>query len=833
MIRFCDSDVGCAEYDLLNRGKLISYFLSGHIEELVCVYNGSNAENFVGIITYESLLNALSIDGAILKEYVILDHDIWRNAREIFKKRSRDSRKSFLLPVLSKDYELICFAYQDEEANRELRMLRELKEKRDVLQFSNVFPQYQCVKIHEFNELAFFFAEYLREQKIKVNVDGFMWQDLISDEEYLVPEYECLHIYAEGTWEKTRNWKENLLRSVSVEFECVDKIYEANIKSGLIQDNDGEEYRALFARLRGEKEVIVYGTDVDAQNTYDFLTGNGIKVNCFVVDELNVGCKRRMFGKRIIGLNEVMRIYTNPIFIEGASKHSAWGIGSVDYYDYIGYKRNKSFITLRDYVEIPENNLLNALKNIEVVLAGDRHLCDKLYEYLVEKEIHVTGYLQTLQTDMQSEIMPEVLADAVDNDIMCLIVEPIHYRGANGVYVGREEQERWKAYLREKNINNYTDYFCDIIPFINIEREITVKYKKSFEPKRIVLGSILDHSGNTLLRSILDSHPTILLIQYCDLNNWLFWICVRLSMESSENILPRFWKLIEGSERSIVDKPAFIRKLKSLLACDSRFTSQELFVIFHIAYMYMFGIDVTEDNIGDMIIYWEPHFFVRDKLEECVEWLGTKEVRCDIINVVRNSIQQKGSQLKLPWCFSEGIRMAYDIVLERMNIEQKEYEQGDRLIVKFEDLKCSPREVLENICARWNIMWSDTLMQTTRGGKEDVYTDKSMQRTTGFDLRPVYNTCENFFSEFDRLKLMIFDAAWRKKYGYPYLEPDQFTRKELQEMFLTEFRFEKPGDTTGLYKERFDLDHRINLQIYIRSRLKETRCLLYANAPKD
>ena len=108
---------------------------------------------------------------------------------------------------------------------------------------------------------------------------------------------------------------------------------------------------------------------------------------------------------------------------------------------------------------------------------------------------------------------------------------------------------------------------------------------------------------------------------------------------------------------------------------------------------------------------------------------------------------------------------------------------------------------------------------------QDMY-HNIMTDTIGFDLKPVYNVYENFFSEFDRMRLMIIDAPWRKKYGYPYVEPDQFTRKELQEMFLKEFRFENPGDTTGFFKNQLDLDERIKLQIGIRRRLQETRCLL-------
>lgn len=832
MIRFCDSDVGFVEYGTLSRSEILSYFLSGHIEEIVCVYNDSEAEEFIGIITYDSLLHALSIDAAILKEYVILDQDVWKNVREIFNKGGRNHRRVIPLPVLDIDHNLICFAYEDMDANREIRMLRELKEARGALQFSDIFPEYKCVKIYGFNELAYFFVDYLKDQNVQVRLDSEMWQGFFVDEECQYPEYECMSIYAEGTWEKTRNWKENLLRSASVEFECVDKIYEANIKNNYI-GNASEGDKALLERLRGEKEVILCGTGMKAQDAYDFLIGNGVEVCCFAVNELNVRQIHRLFGKKIIGIDEAIYTYRNPVFIDCTSKYSAWGLGDVDYFDYIGYRRNENFIMLRDYVEVPDNNLLNALGNSKVVLAGDRYLCSKLYEYLTRKMISVIGYLCTLQGDVRPENIPEVSVDDVSEDIMCLIAEPAYYSFAKGGDVGIEEKNQRIAYLKEQNIDNYTDYFGDMTPFINIEKEIDIKYAtNSLMPKRVVLGSILGHSGNYFFKALLDSHPFILWIHYIDLNEQIFWLCIRLSTERAENIPDLFCKFIEENTQSIVNQPQFVAKMKQLLECNSRFTSQELFVMFHIAYMHMYGMDVTEEDIKNMIIYWEPHYLDLHKLEECVEWLGTKEMPCDIINVVRNAISQRGSAIKNPWCFEKGIKEAYYEVLESIPLEYKKYEQSDRLIVKFEDLKCRPKEVLQDICKRWDLEWSDTLMQVTWKGQEAVYSDV-LQEVRGFDLKPVYNMYENFFSEYDRLRILLIHAPVQKKYGYPYVETDQFTRKVLQEMFLKAFRFEEPGDTTGLYKDRLDLDSRIALQEHFRRRLQETRCLLNTNLDEE
>lgn len=54
------------------------------------------------------------------------------------------------------------------------------------------------------------------------------------------------------------------------------------------------------------------------------------------------------------------------------------------------------------------------------------------------------------------------------------------------------------------------------------------------------------------------------------------------------------------------------------------------------------------------------------------------------------------------------------------------------------------------------------------------------------------------------------------KNGYPYVVVSGYTRRELQEMFLKEFRFEKELSYNG---EKGKLDTRIPYQVKIRNQL--------------
>lgn len=90
-----------------------------------------------------------------------MNDDIWENAKQFFLKYKYVEKEQFFLPALNDVGKLLCFAYDDEGANREVRMLHELSNASDALQFLDVYPEIKCVRIYGFNELAFLFSSYL------------------------------------------------------------------------------------------------------------------------------------------------------------------------------------------------------------------------------------------------------------------------------------------------------------------------------------------------------------------------------------------------------------------------------------------------------------------------------------------------------------------------------------------------------------------------------------------------------------------------------------------------------------------------------------------------
>lgn len=174
MIRFCDKEVFCVKADQLDRGELFCYFLNGHREDMLCVIDDDG--KYKGNITYVSLLNSNSLLESIQTAKVIMDESIWIRGRKYFAEYEKLGDELVMLPVVDENNQLLCFAYQDEDANREIRQLRELSECEDALTFHDIFPQYDLVTIWECNELAYYFVKYLQKVGVSVVVKGMFWE---------------------------------------------------------------------------------------------------------------------------------------------------------------------------------------------------------------------------------------------------------------------------------------------------------------------------------------------------------------------------------------------------------------------------------------------------------------------------------------------------------------------------------------------------------------------------------------------------------------------------------------------------------------------------------
>lgn len=726
-------------------------------------------------------------DIAIYDRSLLMDGDIWQNCRSFLQ--GSDQKKDHvidLIPVKDAEGELTAYGFQDHEANRELRMLRELRKNAQALQFVDIFPEYQEVIIWGCNELAFFFAEYLKEQGIAVSVIGQYWNCFgygTCERTDSVCGGTVLVVYAEGIPLQNHSLYEIVRRSASPEFECIDRIYEANVLAGRIRDTIGglDEF---ITKLKDEPEIVILGADRKAQDTYDLLMAHGIDIRGFAVK--NKRGEMRL-GRKIMSLEEAMRSLEHPIFLNCTGVHGALGEEWTEYFDYRGYERNEQYFLVQDYADIPTSNLIHVLHGKKVWLTGDSRLCRLLTDYL---KLIENGEVTIQYTELGEKITAE------EEDILCLVVPD--YK--NYKVVERKEMLRKK--LAEMGFTGHTEYFVCSRCFALIDLYLNKGAEKytvtELLPKGILLGRIPSYTGNTFFRDVLDGHPEVLLANlYSDFHNNMFYYCIRLANIDSDKVMPLFWEMYntESSDKDIASSlplgicvlypEIFEEKVQSLLSLKERFTSQELFVLFSIAYVEMISNRQISD-VSKLIIYWEPHKIDRNEFPFYALWLEDQKVNGNTIRLCRDNMVRAGSRYK-DVNHADKLLSLFPIMFLDQSAwdgEDLKYQSWTEHKMRFEDIKTKPVEKLTEICEMMNIEWSDSMLHTTSGGKPSQFLG-----VIDFDLKPVFNKYEDYFTEYDRFRISIASSPYQKRYGYTYDNCLKFTRREMQEMFLKPFLF--------------------------------------------
>ena len=526
MIRFCDKEVNCIMINELNRSVLFSYFLNGHRDEIICVLDETGA--YYGIINYNMLLKNQDIHDAVSRTHVTIGETMWQEARTYFFYYEKTFGEIPLLPVVDSSGNLLCFAYEDEYANRQVRMLRELTENEELLQFYDIYPKYDCVTIHECNELAWYFAKYLQKIGVPVRVEGIMWSFFDEWETFDCLEYRNYTIYAEGTWQKNPNLAEYLLRSVSVCFECIDKIYEENIYAGKIMNADGD-FNTMLQKLQ-DKDVFILGIDNEAQDVYDILLGNGIKAKGFIKEQIKEN-QKHLLNQKLYRLREAVSSYENAVFIEPREKSSAWGLGLTDNYDYYSFTRNERFFLIEDYIKVEPTMLLNTLKGKNVVLVGEAELCECVYEYLKKKQPEIASiHYYDLIEEKQSHNMPDLMEKDIKQDAIYISV---FYQYWDEIYASeyatfKENRKTYVGYYLKKieQRDEITEYFSNNGILVKIEKEKNLGMKEEIMPAGIIVGAINPFSGNVFMHGILDGHPELISLRYGFLNKELLRLFV-------------------------------------------------------------------------------------------------------------------------------------------------------------------------------------------------------------------------------------------------------------------------------------------------------------------
>ena len=196
---------------------------------------------------------------------ILFNKDIWEQGKRFFAVHRNEKS----VPVIDAAGNVVCFAWQDEVANQELRMLNEIMEEHGALQFEELYSKYSGVMIQGCNELAAQLCEYLRKRKIAVILTGKYWDYLEIDTEIIDKSYHnLLVVYAEGTWEHFNVPCMDATRTSSVEFDCIYQLYMENVRTGKIC-NAKRSLEQFIQLLKGRNVFLLGEADYEMEDAFD------------------------------------------------------------------------------------------------------------------------------------------------------------------------------------------------------------------------------------------------------------------------------------------------------------------------------------------------------------------------------------------------------------------------------------------------------------------------------------------------------------------------------------------------------------------------------------
>jgi hypothetical protein len=153
------------DVEALNRGSLLTFFLEGHREDVLVLYEKDGRYN--GIITYKSLLNSTDPADAVLHEKLMIEDDFWEKADELLL------APGDILPVFDHNMEMQYLAKYEMKLSRICEKLCVLQERVDagMLQSFSCYGRLIHMKGLR-SSIAWYLRKWLLSLDAEVSVEG-------------------------------------------------------------------------------------------------------------------------------------------------------------------------------------------------------------------------------------------------------------------------------------------------------------------------------------------------------------------------------------------------------------------------------------------------------------------------------------------------------------------------------------------------------------------------------------------------------------------------------------------------------------------------------------
>ncbi len=363
--------------------------------------------------------------------------------------------------------------------------------------------------------------------------------------------------------------------------------------------------------------------------------------------------------------------------------------------------------------------------------------------------------------------------------------------------------------LQSYNINSFSRFFLSNLIYCEECQYNITKNKMQIEPdmfsgiKKVVFLKSSGFSGSALINSMFDFHPNILYLGYnlWSMNIWhIFKHATMVKKEIPEIIIKSIKECLTNTKDNLTEPitsnhnlewlEKYYKILKKCFKKGKVYTNKEIFILIHVAYYeFLHGVQPQEKN---MIIYMDIHsnMIMENSIFSCLEQMGFEII---LLEMIRNPIKRLGSCIK--YSLGEHTISSIDI-LNNINWMFGEYfDKSEKIYkiirIRFEDIKLYPKQITEKLCEILEIPWNDALLTTTISGENYAYVSNG-EIITGFNLKPVYYSYDEYFDEFDKLRLALIFREKNKAYGYSYLSSNKIVHAglDIDKIFNIPFLFE-------------------------------------------
>ena len=543
----------------------------------------------------------------------------------------------------------------------------------------------------------------------------------------------------------------------------------------------------LTAGQNIDADIIVYCAAGYGEEIYLKLISMGYHVICFCDNaERNRGI--HLLGLPVYNYQECRQRYPNAIYVIANSTYAtAIEIGNRLEQD--GFVKNYTYyisieLELQGLLSNEKEGIKKVLEGKILILFGNVFLCS-VFEKWVQRNLK------------NVELHVCLTGDDIDG-YRIQYPDAIWIPLERGISITNSKMNKVVVQILQSNgINSFSRFFLGHMEYCE-ELDFTYKKKDSItygkaQIKKVLFLKSSSFSGSILIDSILDSHPNIL---YLDLSIWgtnIWYIIKNVVAVPKEHLVEA---VISQIKEHGDDVSGWIEEYRELLVKylgdGKNYSEKDLFIMLHLVYYELLHKSTPH---GEMIIYMDIHWNVimRNSIFSWLEGMGFEII---LLEMVRNPYKRLGSGIKYTLGENGGIIFAgtflnllYECSGDRLDKE----EQGYPVIrIRFEDLKLYPRQILGELCGRLGISWSDTLLETTLGGNTSTYFSNG-DRITGFDLKPVYYSYDEYFDAFDKFRLDLIFGEKNRAYGYSFVDRNKYLLafKELGSLFDLPFCIEK------------------------------------------